>query len=155
MSAVAYPDIPDQDTQDQAIKFFSNLCVFMQCKDCRLHWADTITQNPPTVNSKADLVQWLFNVHNTVNKKLGTLEFTKEQLFKKISLQSDAVAAVVYYPSRQELEKIHETQNAGLIQLGREYWSNFIADEQNVMIVLFVLMCLLAIGVLVLAQRSN
>ena len=66
-----FPNLPTKDEKQQAYNFFTALSVMIPCQKCREHCKDHILTHPPKVQNRESLSQWLFDFHNSVNKRLG------------------------------------------------------------------------------------
>ena len=69
----AYPDHPNEIDKKNIIEFFNNLSSILPCSVCRDHYKENLIKYPVefSANSRKDLVDWLINIHNTVNRHLG------------------------------------------------------------------------------------
>lgn len=75
-----YPEQIDENNKDHINRkknmktFFNSLVYVLPCNLCRESSAAYLRQTPieSHLNSRRDLVRWLYNFHNLVNKKLGT-----------------------------------------------------------------------------------
>ena len=66
--------------------FFYNLQNVLPCASCRNNYIEHIKKIPLTDNilcSKEQVVRWLVDIHNEVNKLNGKPIFTYEQLLRK------------------------------------------------------------------------
>jgi hypothetical protein len=66
-----YPDHPSEVQQTQAQHLFQSLRTLLPCEECRLHYDAELTKYPPLTKSKDTLSQWLIDLHNRVNARLG------------------------------------------------------------------------------------
>ena len=56
-------------------------CNCLPCPECTQHAIHFLTRvNGNTVKTKEDLILMLFDFHNSVNRRLGKAQFTKESL---------------------------------------------------------------------------
>ena len=71
---MAYPDNPTNIDKQNMKTFFSSIGSILPCEKCRLNFSrHTINYplNDNVLSSRFDLVNWLINVHNEVNKMNG------------------------------------------------------------------------------------
>tara|TARA_Y100000310_G_C20576420_1_gene760639 strand:+ start:363 stop:818 length:456 start_codon:yes stop_codon:yes gene_type:complete len=68
-----YPTKPTHRDQQSYYNFFTTLQSVLPCDDCATHYRTYLEKNPITnhLKTRKDLVLWLINIHNEVNKKLG------------------------------------------------------------------------------------
>lgn len=55
------------------------ICQNLPCPDCRTHAIQTLSNSRGRVKSKEDLIVFLLEFHNIVNKRLGKSWFSREQ----------------------------------------------------------------------------
>lgn len=69
----AYPDNPNEEDKKNIIQFFNGLSLILPCSVCREHYKENLKKYPIefSCNNRLDLVNWLINIHNTVNRHLG------------------------------------------------------------------------------------
>jgi mitochondrial FAD-linked sulfhydryl oxidase len=79
----AYPISPSNTQKQSAINFFSSIGHLIPCSHCSQHCLDYTKQNPPQVQTKQSLVNWVYNFHNKVNQRLGKATYSKEKLNEK------------------------------------------------------------------------
>lgn len=83
----SYPDEPSFIEQSGYHDFFINLQHVIPCESCRKNYKDHIQSNPitPFLNSKANLIKWLTDIHNKTNTHLKNPLLTVEEVIKKYS----------------------------------------------------------------------
>ena len=72
--AAKYPDHPSQQDKDTMRGFIAALGQHYPCKLCRKHLQQQLRYKdlgPVAVDSRAELVVWMCNLHNIVNKDVG------------------------------------------------------------------------------------
>jgi hypothetical protein len=78
-----YPDNPtDQDKQNY-FDFFNSLKHVLPCDKCKKHYKENSTGLKNNLNTKDDLVNWLINIHNDVNKKNGKKIWSYSEVYNK------------------------------------------------------------------------
>jgi hypothetical protein len=79
----SYPPNPSNIEKQAAFNFYTSLAPLIPCKTCSQHCLEYVRTHPPTLNSKDNLIDWVFNFHNEVNKRLGKRMYTKRELFER------------------------------------------------------------------------
>ncbi len=70
-STFSYPDKPTIEQQHEAERLFLSLKHMLPCSSCKDHYATEIAQNPPDTRSQLTLSNWLVDLHNRINIRLG------------------------------------------------------------------------------------
>ncbi|CAL7939417.1 unnamed protein product [Xylocopa violacea] len=76
--AAYYPSKPSEEEKSDMKKFFHIFSKFYPCYVCAEDLQEQLKRTPPQTDSQKQLSQWLCNIHNEVNKKLGKSEFNCE-----------------------------------------------------------------------------
>lgn len=79
----AYPEIPTYEDKVVVKSYFENLKYLLPCQNCRSHYSQYLQTNPLTetiLSSRYNLIKWLVDLHNSVNKRTGKKEYTIEQV---------------------------------------------------------------------------
>jgi len=67
--------------RDQCLSIIKMACSCLPCPECTRHATHFLaTVNGNTIKTKEDLIEMLFVFHNSVNRRLGKSQFTKESL---------------------------------------------------------------------------
>ncbi|XP_012268068.2 FAD-linked sulfhydryl oxidase ALR [Athalia rosae] len=69
--AAYYPEQPTIEQKTDMKKFFNFLSKFYPCNTCAEDLQLQLEKTPPQTDSQHQLTQWLCNIHNEVNLKLG------------------------------------------------------------------------------------
>lgn len=69
--AAYYPVKPDIETQQAARSLLDSTSKLYPCGYCAKHLREEIKENPPKVTNRNEFEQWLCDVHNKVNVRLG------------------------------------------------------------------------------------
>ncbi len=77
--SLAYPVQPTEADKAGARAFFESLTTVLPCPICREHYASKIKESPPVVDSKGELIYWVWDIHNQVNTMLNKPTITIEQ----------------------------------------------------------------------------
>ena len=72
---LAYPEQPTEDDKLTMNQFFASFAKVYPCHICSGHFQQLLAQNPPRIESRETLSQWLCEAHNNVNRRLGKAEF--------------------------------------------------------------------------------
>lgn len=69
----SYPDNPNEEDKRKMFNFFNILGEVLPCSVCKVHYQENIQKYPINnfLNSRQDLVNWLIDIHNIVNRSLG------------------------------------------------------------------------------------
>lgn len=93
---MTYPENPGELEKQFYKNFFKNLGNVLPCPNCKEHYNGHLKEHPIDQNlgSRRQLVEWLINMHNNVNKTLNKPTFTYDQvmqLYYKKYYQQDHV----------------------------------------------------------------
>lgn len=71
MHAVAftYPDSPTPEERKNYIDFFNSLRKVIPCPQCGVHYSQYLEDHPITADNTEDLAKWVYDLHDTVNKR--------------------------------------------------------------------------------------
>jgi hypothetical protein len=74
-----YPENPSFNDKVKMREFMNLLCFILPCKYCRLSFSKYITSLPidDYLDSRDTMVEWLYKIHNKINKKLRIQGFCK------------------------------------------------------------------------------
>ena len=78
-----FPENPTPEQKKYYKEFFESLIHIIPCDKCRYNYMRKIKEHPVKVETRMDLVQWLLNIHNDVNKSNGKEELTLSNFIKK------------------------------------------------------------------------
>lgn len=78
--AANYPDHPSRTDKVQFKQTFSRLIEWFPFDECRNDAKRWIKQNPPRVNSRKELFDYVCELHNHVNQKLGKQVYSCDQM---------------------------------------------------------------------------
>ncbi len=67
--AACYPEKPTPVEQDQMLLFLTSVAAVLPCPVCRSHCLEYFKAQPPVVTSQVELMGYLWNFHNCVNKR--------------------------------------------------------------------------------------
>lgn len=79
-----YPTNPSENDKTMYHDFFHLLKHVIPCDDCKKHYAKFIAQYPitPHLDTKANLIKWLIQIHNFVNISLNKPIYAASDVLK-------------------------------------------------------------------------
>lgn len=80
--AKCYPSTPSDQDKAHAFHFLQSLAHVLPCKKCRDNYKEYIAKHPPALSSKRAFKRWTYNLHDSVNKRLGKTSPTFESVFR-------------------------------------------------------------------------
>lgn len=80
-----YPENPTEDDKRNFYNFFMNLQHVLPCEKCKAHYKQNIKKYDLKNNlgSRQDLVKWLIDLHNDVNKDNGKPIWSYSEVYNK------------------------------------------------------------------------
>jgi len=81
--AAYFPASPSAQAQEDARTLMSVMSRLYPCQDCAEDLRADLVTHPPRVTSSEEFSQWMCEMHNRVNVKLGKPEFDCSQVFKR------------------------------------------------------------------------
>jgi len=80
-----YPDNPTNQDKNNYYSFFSNLKHVLPCEKCKNHYNENFNKYnlEQNLNSKDDLVKWLIDIHNEVNKSNDKKIWTYDEVYNE------------------------------------------------------------------------
>ena len=79
----SYPNNPTLTEKQNAFNFYSSIGHLLPCHNCQQHCIQYVTNNPPHINSREELINWVLNFHNEVNIRLNKQIWSRQKLDKK------------------------------------------------------------------------
>lgn len=83
---ISYSDNPSTDDKTHIKNFLESLQYVLPCENCRVHYSENIKKTPLTDNvlmNRYNLISWMVNINNDVNRRSGKVEITTEQIINK------------------------------------------------------------------------
>ena len=80
-----YPENPSYDDKINHKEFFERMGYILPCEKCRKHYKENLIKKPLNMNvlqNKKNLVSWLIDVHNEVNKLNNKRTYTYDEVIK-------------------------------------------------------------------------
>ena len=89
--SLAYPDDPTYSEKRAAKELFNALVYLLPCPVCRSHYKVILQVMPVEswLDNRKSLVEWVWMMHNEVNKKLGKPEITMSEFYKRYNEMAD------------------------------------------------------------------
>ncbi|CAI8023915.1 FAD-linked sulfhydryl oxidase ALR [Geodia barretti] len=69
--AAYYPETPSQDQQTDMRQFIHLFSKIYPCQECAEHMQLRLKVSPPATENRIQFSQWMCNLHNDVNVRLG------------------------------------------------------------------------------------
>ena len=82
-----YPERPSQEDKDKFKQFFLLLQRIIPCERCAHHYSQNLKTLPITdkvLESDTNLMYWLIDMHNIVNKQTGKKEIQRNEAYYKL-----------------------------------------------------------------------
>jgi FAD-linked sulfhydryl oxidase len=89
--AAYYPERPTIQQERHAHALFSAMAALYPCHVCAEHLQDELQVHPPKTDSRRSLSQWLCEMHNEVNERLGKPIFDCSRVLERWRLDRKAV----------------------------------------------------------------
>uniref|UniRef100_A0A1I7ZHB7 Sulfhydryl oxidase n=1 Tax=Steinernema glaseri TaxID=37863 RepID=A0A1I7ZHB7_9BILA len=83
--SVAYPEKPTPQDAKIMGDFLKNLSTTYPCPYCAADLRKDLQKNPPDLRDKKSFAQWMCEMHNRVNDKLGKDLFDCSKVFERWS----------------------------------------------------------------------
>lgn len=79
-----YPETPSPHDKRVYHDYFASLKEVLPCDACKKHYNTFFLQHPigPHLDRRKDLVQWVIDIHNFVNKNINKPELTTQQVLE-------------------------------------------------------------------------
>ncbi len=65
---------PSAEEKEGIRKFYESLQVVIPCPHCRSHYKEALVARPIRLETRDDLVEWVYDIHNYINVQLGKPE---------------------------------------------------------------------------------
>jgi hypothetical protein len=82
--SLAYPVKPTDADKAGARAFFESLASVIPCPICREHYSAKLKESPIALDSKGELIYWVWDIHNQVNTMLNKPTITIEQFMERM-----------------------------------------------------------------------
>lgn len=81
--SIAYPDQPTEEQKQCMMLFLTSFSKVYPCAICAEHLQKELAADPPKVNSRTELAQWMCRLHNKVNLQLNKPAFPCDKVFTR------------------------------------------------------------------------
>jgi succinylglutamate desuccinylase len=68
---IDYPRNPSPRDKQEIATYFRNINDRLPCDKCKQHYQNQLNQRAIPVNNRDDLIHWLIDIHNEVNRMNG------------------------------------------------------------------------------------
>ena len=82
-TSVYYPENPTPEDERQMKGLLEGISRFYPCGYCAEHMRQELKDDPPRTQSRSDLAQWMCELHNKVNERLGKPIFPCARVFER------------------------------------------------------------------------
>jgi hypothetical protein len=132
-----YPDKPSYNDKVKMQNFMKSINSILPCKYCRISFTK-YTQNLPIDNyldSRDSLIEWLYKIHNKVNKKLRIQGFCKYDN-PDINIVKDKYSSIIEHINILCKSKRNKNENIQdiityICNLGRDFLGSVIFNYQG------------------------
>ena len=121
--SLSYSDEPTDRQKQNAKNFYESMIDVLPCPICRTHYEENLKILPldNALSNRKDIIEWVFNMHNLINKQLGKREFSFEEFIE--SMHNLEMAKKSVPPS------FHETNKPKLTNVSMTLTDFTIIDE--------------------------
>ena len=76
-----YPENPTVADKQNYFIFFKSLKKVLPCPNCQEHYSINFEKFPIRLEKRDDLIEWLIDIHNEVNKMNQKREYSYEEVY--------------------------------------------------------------------------
>lgn len=80
-----YPENPSDIDKQRYYTFFNSLKYVLPCPNCQEHYSKNFDSIPIKLEKKEELIEWLIDIHNEVNKLTGKKVYPYEKVYQEYS----------------------------------------------------------------------
>ena len=84
-----YPEKPTNLDKEKYYTFFNSLKNVLPCPNCRIHYGQNLEKYPIKLETREELIHWLIDIHNEVNKLTGKRIYSYEEVYKEYDYGMD------------------------------------------------------------------
>ena len=97
--SLGYPSKPSEDDKVGAAAFYNSLATVIPCPICKTHYGTFLKASPVenALNSRHELIHWVYELHNNVNTQLGKPRITFQEYIS--NMQSLAATSHTKLPA--------------------------------------------------------
>ena len=78
---LGYPENPTDMEKQKYYSFFNSLKNIIPCPNCREHYEQNFENIPIRLDSREQLIEWLIDIHNSVNSMIGKREYSYDEVY--------------------------------------------------------------------------
>ncbi len=125
---LSYPEDPTEEDKDNLYNFFNTIQTVLPCEKCRYNFKSHLEKTPLTeeiMSNNVNVVRWLFDIHNEVNKSTN----------KPVLLYDDFIK--IYSTKPKEIDTPLETKPIEIVkqsEIKQIYNKDNKTEENNVII---------------------
>lgn len=82
---------PSKEDQEGIRSFYESLQVVIPCPICRQHYKQALKTMPPRLQTRAELVEWVYDIHNYINEQLGKPQYSWEAFITNMQNLSPSI----------------------------------------------------------------
>ena len=133
-----YPENPNFNDKVKIREFMNLLSFILPCKYCRLSFSKYIKSLPIDnyLDSRTKIIEWLYKIHNKINKKLRIQGFCKHENpeLNNVYKQYEPVTKIIYIiindKKKSEYNRIKNVINY-ICNLGKEFLGSIVFNYQG------------------------
>jgi hypothetical protein len=81
--AQGFPDDPTEEDKKIYFNFFNNIGNVLPCHSCKINYSKHISDLPPDVSSRTNLLAWFHQLHNKTLQQMNRKTISYEGFLKK------------------------------------------------------------------------
>jgi hypothetical protein len=82
---------PSSQEQEGMRSFYESLQVVIPCPICREHYKHALAAMPPRLGTRADAIEWVYDIHNYINEQLGKPQYSWEAFIAHMQSLSPSI----------------------------------------------------------------
>jgi len=133
-----YPENPNFNEKVKMREFMNLLSFILPCKYCRLSFSKYIKSLPidDYLDSRTKIIEWLYKIHNKINKKLRIQGFCKHQnpdlnnVYKHYEYFTKIIYNIINDKKKTESNRIKDAINY-ICNLGKEFLGSIVFNYQG------------------------
>ena len=126
---LSYPNEPTEDEKDIAYNFFTSIQTILPCEKCRYNFKNHLeTLTEEVLDSNENLVKWLFDIHNEVNKATGKPIFSFDD-FINIYINNNTSTSTLNITNIDKKEEVIDNNNDKMKELIKQEFKQELMKE--------------------------
>lgn len=82
--SLTYPEKPSSRDKEDMWRFLTSMGDVLPCRLCRTNYSSYIQKNPFRLDNREELVDWMIDLHNSVNRRLKKKVLSREEAMESI-----------------------------------------------------------------------